>query len=403
MKRNLLIISSLILVATLGLTFLRHSKNNFLKKKYHYSLKTDQRFNETESKEFEQELHFYLKRFERDPASFQNLSIMAHLMIKKSKVSGDEEVLVSAREYAEKSLAIMPHYNISALYALADIAQMEHKFFLAVEYARKIQQENPQSPEAFRILTNSFLAMGELAQAFENSQYLLRIVPDSNSYALNALVLAELGETEKAKKSFTNALALDDEDQIQASWVRTLFARFFLEQEMLPEAFTLLNEALRIHHGNAFALYQMGKYFEKDGRDQEALSFFKKAFSQSKDISFLIAEAKTYNRLGDSVLAREVLAQAEMLSRFEITESKTSHRRNLIEILYEQGKFKEALELSLEEKKTRHDSETLLLLARTFAAVKDYPNAEITIKEMLAKNMRSLPVMELAENIRKSR
>ncbi|MBC7537927.1 MAG: hypothetical protein H7281_03850 [Bacteriovorax sp.] len=391
-KKIILSLLALSMVATLGIIYAK-KKPAYV---YHFPVSIDSP--EKIEEDFQKQVSFYQKRLKRNPTSFQDTAIMAQLYAAQGKNNGLKNYFQIAQNYAFKSIHYVHFFNTAAYFILADIALEEHQFPKSIVYAQRILREKPRSPEAFLILVKAHLALGNLVEANHYADELINVMPSESAYTFRAIVLSNQGRDEEAILDFEEALKVEEDNPVQASFTRVMYARFYIanynsKKGSLNFAEDLLKEALRITPTSHLALGLTGVFFEKDNSNYKAaIKFYKAAFSESKQLIYILKEARAHKFLGEEEFAQALYKQTETLLRDDLRKNKSAHSNDLIRLLLERGNSKdypEAMRLAFNERKIRGNPETLILLSWALEMNNHLIEARRVVRDVLAKNYRS--------------
>ena len=383
-------------LASIGIISLWYHVHNAPSFDYVYPLNNKSAAKKNE--EFVNRLETYQKGLKKNPGDYDLLAKMARLYLDREEKTGIYSYQKLAQTYAAKSIHLKPLHNISAFFTLAKINQLQELYSKSIILAQTILKEKPRSPEAFLILTKANLELGNFAEANHWADELVNIMPTQISYTLRAIALANQSRYEEAIYDFNYAIKLDEDDPIQASLTRTMFAQFYIDnyyakKDNLDIAEKLLKEAIRINSDSALALGLMGELLEKKNTDYEgAIKYYISAFRSSKDVIYLLKEARANNLTGKKELALALYRQTETLLRDDFIKNKNTKHNNLIRLLLERGDpkdFPEALRLALNEKKLKCNPENILLISWAFEANDQLFEAHRSIREALANNFRT--------------
>ena len=347
---------------------------------------------------FVNRLEIYKKKLKNNPEDYDLLAKIAWLYLDREEKTGIYSYQKLALTYAAKSIHLKPLHNVSALFTLAKIDQLQEQFSKSMMIAQAILKEKPRSPEAFIVLTKANIALGNFAEANHWADELVNIMPSQISYTLRAIVLAKQNRYEEAIFDFNDAIKLDEDDPIQASLTRTMFAQFYIDnyyakKESLVNAEKLLKEAIRINGESALTFGLMGELQEKKKKNYEAsIKYYNSAFQNSKEIIYLLKEARATNLAGKKELAAGLYQQTETLLRDDFVKNRKTKHNDLIRLLLERGNskdFPEALRLALNEKKIKCNPDNLLLISWAYEVNDQFLNARMAIREALANNFRT--------------
>lgn len=340
-------------------------------------------------------------------ASPIDLTELADLHFRRAKLTGNPDDYARSEQLAERSVAILPSPN-GAVLVLAKLANNRHEFPRAIELAR--QHSRGRSPGALTALATAHLALGQLALATTAAEALVMAQPTSAAYFMRALTLQAQGRDDEAAFDFGRAALAEEAGDVQeAARLRALWARFLLRRGNLDGAAQLLDEALRIAPGHPLALAQKGELALRTGELREAVTLFEQAFAASRQVRYLIDQARALDLAGDKLAAEALRGQVERLVRAELKDGGLGHRLDLIEILVDRATslsspvtpalLAEAIELGRLELAHRGSAETRYQLARALAASGDTAAATEQVQAALAAGTREPQLYELAARL----
>src|SRR5690606_21674344 len=154
------------------------------------------------------------------------------------------------------------------------------------------------------------------------------------------------------------------------------------------------------------ALAQDGELLLRAGRAADARARFEQAFAASRQVRYLIDQARAQELAGDRPGADRLRAQVEKLVRPELTEGGLGHRLELAEVLIDRGApadQNEAAALAREEVAQRPSADARFQLARALARTGDRGEALRQLQAALALGARAAPLYELAARLEQQR
>ncbi len=333
-------------------------------------------------------------------ASPIDLTELADLHFRRAKLAGDPTDYAAAEKLALRSVEILPSPN-GAVLVLAKLANNRHDFTRAIELAMRHQKGT--SPGALNALATAYLALGELPLATRATEALVLAQPTSASYLLRALTLAAQGRDDEAAFDFSRAALAEEAGDLQeAARLRALWARFLLRRGELAGATALLDEALRIAPGHPLATAQRGELALRTGDARHAVELFEQAFASSRQVRYLLDQARAQELTGDRDGAIALRRQVERLVRAELTQGGLGHRLDLIEVLVDLGGSEatgEAIALGRLELAHRPSAETRFQLARALASAGQSGEALEQVQSALASGAREPQLYELAARL----
>jgi tetratricopeptide (TPR) repeat protein len=328
---------------------------------------------------------------------------LADLYLRRAKADGDPQDHQAAEAAARRSLALLGAPNPAVL-TLARLADVRHDFREAIELAR---HHEGRSASAQLIIASAQLALGELAEADAAAQAALAIKPDSAGYLMRALVLGAQGRDPEAAFAFGDAARLEEPGDAQAAaQLRALWGRFLLRRGELAGARLLLDEALRIAPGFPLALAQRGELALRTGAGRDAARWFERAFAGSRQVRYLIDQARARELAGDLAGADALRAQVEAIVRGELGDGGLGHRLDLAEVLVDRGRLAElpeAIALARDEVARRHSFEARFQLARALARSGAHDDALREVQAALGAGAHEAQLYELAAALEATR
>lgn len=352
---------------------------------------------------------------------------LAELYYQRAQLDGDARDYALSETMAKRSLALVRRPN-TALLTLAKLANARHDFHAAIALANEHMAANPTSA-GYLVLATAHLALGELVLASEAANAAIAQQPDGNGYLMRALVLQAQGRDTEAAYDFTRAAAIESHGDIEgAARLRALWGRFLISRGELAGAQRVLDEALRIAPAHSLALAQRGELALRTGQLARAEALFEQAFASSRQVRYLIDQARTKDRAGDRRGAEALRTQIESIVRGELgtrearrVESGTGegeagsrervptdndgglgHRLDLVEVLVDRGDsigLVEAVALARDEVAKRPSALARFQLARALAKTGATDDALAEIQTILSTGARDPRFYELASQL----
>lgn len=372
----------------------------------------------TRTQAYQQEIAFYQERIQGNPNDGLDLAALAATYLKKARVTGGGTWYLLAEQAAQRSLAALPVYNSGPLLTLAEVAQARHDFERALKLLEQVSKSQPGNPAAISVRANVYLATGQIPQAAQDVQGLVKRMADPTNLTLQALVLEVQGQDQQAVVAFHKALALEEPDSpFGSARIRTLLGRHYARRGQLELARGLYQEALRIapNYPQARLLLadlesRQGDYRAAEANYQGLLGGHATQGNQTQ------GSGTVYDHAAMRGLARIKRVQrspdepgywdrTEAILRREVRTGAFGHRRELARLLLERGRpaeMKEALVQAQIEARSRRDWETLSVLAWTQLRNNQPRIAEQTIREALQVGVKDAELYYRAGQIERA-
>ncbi len=325
---------------------------------------------------------------------------LADLYLRRATTAGDPSDFARAEDLAKRSLAALPSPNGAPL-TLARIATARHEFRAAIQLARDYLVHS-DSAGAYTILTTSYLALGELPAAAESADTQVTRKPSSGAYSMRALVFAAQGRDAEAAYDFARAAVVEDFGPREAARLRTLWGRFLLRRGDTASAQMLFAEALRIAPDDPLALGHRAELALRTGHARDARADFERAFVASRQVRYLIDQARAQELANDLAGATATRTQVEKLVRAELASSGTGHALDLVEILVDRATplaLEEAITLGTAEVARRPSADVRFQLARAYHRANLPREGLVQIRAALATGVRDARIYELASRL----
>jgi Tfp pilus assembly protein PilF len=357
------------------------------------------------------------------PSPF-DLGELAELYLRRAQREGDPNDYAAAEAAARRSLALLRTPN-GAVLTLAKLANTRHQFRDAIALARE-QLAQKRSAAPYVVMATSYLALGELAAAADAATTALAIKPDGNGYTTRALVLQAQGRDAEAAADFAHAASIEQYgDPLGAARLRALWGRFLLRRGELAGAARLLDEALRLAPELPLAVAYQGELALRAGDPDEARAKLEQAFAASRQVRYLIEQARAQEVGGDAAGADAVRAQVEQIVRGELGSGGLGHRLDLVEVLVDRctaplrgaarsgeagpcdrggaARLGEAIALARSEVAQRPSADARFQLARALGRAGKLDDALAQLEAALATGARDARVYELAAELAEQR
>ena len=332
------------------------------------------------------------------PSPFDDAAL-ADLYFRRAQLTGDPDDYERAEARAQRSLAALASPNPAVL-TLARLADLRHDFRAAIDLAHR---HKGRSAGAQIILATAHLALGEPAAAAEAAEAALAIKPDTAGYLMRALVMQAQGRDAEAAHDFAAAARLEEPgDAPGAARLRALWGRFLIRRGELAGAARVLDEALRIAPDGALATGQRGELALRTGHARDAARLFEQAFIASRQVRYLIDQARAEELAGNAAAADELRDQVERIVRGDLAQGGLGHRLDLAEVLIDRGRasqLAEAVALARDEVARRASFEARFQLARALARSGAVDEADRQVRAALAAGTREAQLYELAARL----
>lgn len=112
----------------------------------------------------DQQIAYYQQLLPRHSRNAKIYFGLADALIRKARESGDPSYFNRAEEALKRTLQLAPH-NAGALRHLAYVYYSRHEFAPAALYARQAIEKNAEDADAYGVLGDALLEVGQYAEA----------------------------------------------------------------------------------------------------------------------------------------------------------------------------------------------------------------------------------------------
>lgn len=340
----------------------------------------------------ETSISFYQGRVQQRPADGLDRAALAGAYLKMARVTGADNWYLLAEQEARQSLVNLPFANDGAVMVLAEIAQAKHEFAEAIRLAKQVSDT-----QSLSVVVTSNLAMGRLAEAETAANTLVEFVPSLGSLSLRGMTRLAQGNQAGALRDFQQAISEEQPNEQRGSaQVRIFLGRLYAEQGKSQQAEQLYREALEIVPNYPLALLHLAQLKTRMGHYRAA----KQDYLQLGTPLALQGIARLRALQGKD--AKAAWQSAEAALRGQIDQNALGHRRELAHLLLERGfeqDVSEAIALMHTETQTRHDADSLHILAWALSRAGYWQQAQATIREALDQGIQDPGIFYRAADI----
>lgn len=237
-------------------------------------------------------------------------------LMQKSRETMNLDYLGYAERAYRKAIALNPN-KVSALVGMAWVNSGRHEFETSMDWANKAIALDPKSNDAYGLLGDADIEMGNYDAAFRHYQKMLDIRPDLSSYSRGAHLLLLTGKTFRAAWLMRQAVDTGGPYAENTAWCRAQLALIYLSDGNLEAAEQALKAALKKSPNNYYVLAAMGKVKAARKDFPAAIGFYKKAVAVVPQHDAVVALGDLYALTGDRVEAEKQYALVETIHRLQ--------------------------------------------------------------------------------------
>ena len=250
--------------------------------------------------DMDEEIGFWLARTGRDPDDHISPTRLGYARLKKARASGNFRLYAEAETAFSQALARSPgHYT--ALLGLATARAARHRFREAIDLGRQALSRQPEDADAYAVIGDAYLGLGEVAGAAEAYAELEKRAPGFDAATRRANLLALRGQTRQAIAQLRQAIAEGASRSASAdaiAWCHIQIGGMLFDTGDWPGAAAEYKAALALVPTSFVALEHTAELHAAEGRDGEALRMYEQVIATAPHPDFFEAVAKIHERGG---------------------------------------------------------------------------------------------------------
>jgi len=234
--------------------------------------------------------------------------------MQKGRETADVTYYSRAEAAYRKALAANPR-SIGALVGMAWVNGGRHEFERSVEWAKKALALDPDRPDAYGLLGDAAVEMGDYDGAFAQYQKMLDLRPDISSYSRGAHLLFLAGDIRKATLLMTKAIGTGGPYAENTAWCRAQWALMQFSVGAYVPAAQILAEGLAATPNNYQLLAAMGRVKAALKDYDAAIDYYKKAEAIVPQHEVVVALGDIYSLQGKKKEAAEQYALVDVIHK----------------------------------------------------------------------------------------
>ena len=243
-------------------------------------------------------------------------------LMQRARETGDLSNYALANSAFQTALDLNPK-SAAAMIGMAWVHGAMHQFEASIEWAEKAIAMEPKTPEAYGLLGDAAVEMGDYDAAFGYYQKMLDIRPDLSSYSRGGHLLFVTGDIQGAIELMRKAIAAGAPFAENTAWCRAELAHMLWSTGDLPAAEQVIRTGLEQTPNNHHLLAAMGKVKAARNDSAAAIAAYEKAVAISPRHDSQVALRDLYAYAGQPGRAAAQFQQVEKIHRL--------HRKNGIQ------------------------------------------------------------------------
>jgi len=334
------------------------------------------------------------------PKEYAGYNQLAIALSRRARETSDPTFYAAAENALKKSFEMSPG-NLEGEKIQVWLALGRHEFPNALKAAQALQEKAPNDVLVYGFLVDANAELGNYAEAEKAAQRMLDLHPGNLPALTRAAYLRELfGDLEGAFDLMDMAYqATPVQETEDRAWIVTQMAHLRMAKGDTQATEELLHQALHLFPGYHYALSNMAKLRQMQGRSKESVSLLEQLYAAAPHAENLYLLAEGFEKAGRIQDAQSAFAEFERKSLKEAVKKDNSSRELVFYYADHANEPAKALDIAQQELAWRHDVYTLDAYAWALHVNRRDQEARRQIERALAVGVRDLKLFQHAAAI----
>lgn len=244
--------------------------------------------------------------------------------------------------------------NIAAMNGMAWVTGGAHEFDKSIDWANKSIAANPSNADAFGILGDANLELGNYDEAFDNYQEMIDLRPDLSSWSRGAYLLWINGDTFRSANLMQQAIRAGGAFAENTAWCRAKLATMDFHQGAFPAAAGVLAPSLKEKSRNPHVLLAAAQIAEATGEVDLAVQYYELLLAHVPNHDALVGLGDLHAVKGEMAEAEKYYQQVEALHTSGQATGLHDHTRMALFLADHDRNIVEAMRLAEQHKLTHN-------------------------------------------------
>lgn len=244
--------------------------------------------------------------------------------------------------------------NVAAMNGMAWVTGGAHKFDESIAWADKSIAVNPANADAFGILGDANLELGNYEDAFDQYQKMMDLRPDLSSWSRGAWLLWLTGDTLKSGNLMQQAIRAGGAFAENTAWCRAKLATMYFQDGSYPAAAEAVAPSLKEHSKNPHILLIAAHIAEATQEPDVAAEYYKLMLIPGPNHDALAGLGDLAAAKGDAAEAEKYYRQVEELHAANLSSGVHDHMKMALFLADHDRNIVEAMRLAEQHKLTKN-------------------------------------------------
>jgi tetratricopeptide (TPR) repeat protein len=226
-------------------------------------------------------------------ADVDTLNLRARTSLKQARATDSAAILADAEDAIHKALQLAPN-DFETRKLEVKVLLVRRQFREALNLARPLNQGTPDDVEAWGLVSDAALGLGDYTEAEHSAQWMLNLRSTNIGGLERGARLRELfGDNDGAREFWESAMRLTLADEEQRAWLATQMASLIRRTGHSTQAETLLRQILQATPTYQPALAEMARVRMQQHQYNEAVALLRDRYQKvpRPDVQFELALA----------------------------------------------------------------------------------------------------------------
>ena len=237
---------------------------------------------------------------------------LGDLLAQKLRDTADHNYLTAAESAYQRALFLDPE-ALSAMTGMAWVTGTKHTFDESTNWAKRVLEIDPENADAFGILGDAEVELGDYEAAFDHYQSMMDLRPDLSSWSRGAHLVWLTGDRSKSVWLMEKAIRAGAPHAENTAWCRANLAMMHFNNGALLPAVNSLSPALKSAPNNVHVLLAAARISTAQGDHQKAASHYHTILRQGENHEALVGLGDLLMSQGDPKAAESYYSRVEEL------------------------------------------------------------------------------------------